>query len=122
MRPCDARPRPAVTARVTNSGWSLDDDVVDARQRRLEVEGRLTAVPFGVEDVYLVHLADLEAELAGARVHVDRARERVVNAAQVQGQPAVHVQEQVVVAAEGEALAALVGEADVDLGGEILVV
>jgi len=79
-------------------------------------------VPFGLEELHRIDVAGRDAELGLGLIEVHRARLRVVEAAQIDGQLAVDEDPEIVVAHEGEALAAVVLEGRVNLGREAEVV
>ena len=71
---------------------------------------RLGDVPLGAEEIERIRPADLQPELVGELVQIERLGLCRVDAAEVDDQLLVDVAEEVVVPAERERLAALVGE------------
>lgn len=85
---------------------------------RVDAEVRLGGVPFGVEDVQQIDLADGEAEV----VELDACGGVAVYTADVDRQLLVDEHPDVVITREREGLAAAVLKAGVDLGREVEVV
>jgi hypothetical protein len=97
-------------------------DVGDEIDRRVDAEVRLDDVPFGLEEVERILLADDETGRGGDLGELHLLGERRVDAADVDDELLVDEDEDVVVAAELERLVAAVLELRVELDGEVIVV
>src|SRR5262249_10318345 len=103
---------------VTLLGIGQDGAAVDERQRGIHPEIRRAGVALSVKELERIHIALLDSETARVLIEIDLGRDRRVEPAQVDREPAIDEDPKIVVAREPERLAALVFELGMKLGGE----